>query len=32
MSAADTIAAIRDQGGLVGIPHPFDRFRGSLLP
>jgi predicted metal-dependent phosphoesterase TrpH len=30
-SAADTVAAIRDQGGLVGIPHPFDRFRGSLL-
>jgi predicted metal-dependent phosphoesterase TrpH len=31
MSARDTITAIRDQGGLVGIPHPFDRFRGSLL-
>lgn len=31
MSATDTIMAIRDQGGLVGIPHPFDRFRGSLL-
>jgi len=31
MSARDTIAAIREQGGLVGIPHPFDRFRGSLL-
>lgn len=30
MRAADTIAAIREQGGLVGIPHPFDRFRGSL--
>lgn len=30
-SAEDTIAAIRDQGALVGIPHPFDRFRGSLL-
>ena len=30
-SAADTITAIRAQGGLVGIPHPFDRFRGSLL-
>jgi predicted metal-dependent phosphoesterase TrpH len=30
-SAADTVAAVRDQGGLVGIPHPFDRFRGSLL-
>lgn len=31
MSARDTIAAIREQGGLIGIPHPFDRFRGSLL-
>lgn len=29
--ARDTIAEIRDQGGLVGIPHPFDRWRGSLL-
>jgi predicted metal-dependent phosphoesterase TrpH len=31
LSAAETIAAARDQGGLVGIPHPFDRMRGSLL-
>ena len=31
MSAADTIAAIREQGGLVGLPHPFDGFRGSIL-
>jgi predicted metal-dependent phosphoesterase TrpH len=31
LPAADTIALVRDQGGLVGIPHPFDRFRGSLL-
>jgi predicted metal-dependent phosphoesterase TrpH len=31
MSAAETIAAAREQGGLVGIPHPFDRMRGSLL-
>jgi predicted metal-dependent phosphoesterase TrpH len=30
-SAADSIAAVRAQGGLIGIPHPFDRFRGSLL-
>lgn len=30
LPAADTIAAIRDQGGLVGVPHPFDRLRGSL--
>jgi predicted metal-dependent phosphoesterase TrpH len=31
MSAVDTVAAVRDQGGLVGIPHPFDRSRGSML-
>jgi predicted metal-dependent phosphoesterase TrpH len=31
LPAAATIAAVREQGGLVGIPHPFDRFRGSLL-
>lgn len=31
LSAAETIAAAHDQGGLVGIPHPFDRLRGSLL-
>jgi predicted metal-dependent phosphoesterase TrpH len=31
LPVADTIAAAREQGGLVGIPHPFDRFRGSLL-
>jgi predicted metal-dependent phosphoesterase TrpH len=31
LSAAETIAAVREQGGLVGIPHPFDRFRGSIL-
>jgi predicted metal-dependent phosphoesterase TrpH len=30
-SARDTIDDVRAQGGLVGIPHPFDRFRGSLL-
>ncbi len=30
LSAAETIEAVRAQGGLVGIPHPFDRFRGSL--
>jgi predicted metal-dependent phosphoesterase TrpH len=28
MPATETIAAIREQGGLVGVPHPFDRFRG----
>ena len=31
LSAVDTIAAAREQGGLVGIPHPFDRMRGSIL-
>jgi len=27
---AAAIAAIREQGGLVGVPHPFDRHRSSL--
>lgn len=31
LSAVETIAAAREQGALVGIPHPFDRLRGSLL-
>lgn len=31
LPARDAIAAVRAQGGLVGIPHPFDRFRGSML-
>jgi len=31
LSPTEAIEAIREQGGLVGIPHPFDRFRGSLL-
>jgi predicted metal-dependent phosphoesterase TrpH len=30
-SAGATIDAAREQGALVGIPHPFDRLRGSLL-
>lgn len=30
LSAIDTIGEVRAQGGLVGVPHPFDRFRGSL--
>jgi predicted metal-dependent phosphoesterase TrpH len=29
MSPAETAAAIHEQGGLVGLPHPFDRFRSS---
>ncbi len=31
MTAAETVQAVREQGGLVGIPHPYDRHRGSLL-
>lgn len=31
MPAQETIAAVRAQGGLVGIPHPYDRWRGSML-
>ena len=30
LPAAEAVAAIREQGGLVGIAHPFDRFRGSV--
>jgi hypothetical protein len=32
MSFADTIAAIRDQGGLVYLPHPFDRMHAIPDP
>jgi len=28
MPAVETIEAVRAQGGLVGVPHPFDRLRG----
>jgi hypothetical protein len=31
LSAVETIAAIHEQGGLAGLPHPFDRFRASGL-
>ena len=31
LPAEEAIAAARAQGALVGVPHPFDRFRGSLL-
>jgi predicted metal-dependent phosphoesterase TrpH len=31
LSAVETIAAVREQGGLIGIPHPYDRARGSSL-
>jgi len=30
LAPAEAIAAVRAQGGLVGIAHPFDRFRGSV--
>jgi predicted metal-dependent phosphoesterase TrpH len=31
LSALETIDAIHAQGGLAGLPHPFDRFRSSGL-
>lgn len=31
LPALETVAAIHDQGGLAGIPHPFDRWRSSGL-
>ena len=31
LTAADTVRAIRKQGGLVLVPHPFDRFRASAI-
>ena len=30
LTPAETIALVREQGGLVGIPHPFDRHRSSM--
>jgi len=30
LSAEETVARIKAQGGLVGVPHPFDRFRQGL--
>jgi predicted metal-dependent phosphoesterase TrpH len=30
LPASETIARIRDQGGLVGVPHPFDSLRSAL--
>ena len=30
LSPQEAIAAVRAQGGLVGMAHPFDRFRGSV--
>ncbi|MEE9324142.1 MAG: PHP domain-containing protein, partial [Dehalococcoidia bacterium] len=31
LSPQETVARIKEQGGLVSIPHPFDRFRNSVL-
>ncbi len=31
ISADEAVAAIKAQGGLVSIPHPFDRLRGSAI-
>jgi predicted metal-dependent phosphoesterase TrpH len=31
MTPEETIAAIRDQGGVVVVPHPFDEFRHSVI-
>ena len=31
LSAVDTVKLIKDQGGLVSIPHPFDHFRRSVI-
>ena len=31
LSPLETIKQIREQGGLVSIPHPYDRFRRSVL-
>ena len=31
LSAIETMQAIKEQGGLVLLPHPFDRFRSGIL-
>jgi predicted metal-dependent phosphoesterase TrpH len=31
LSALETMKLIKEQGGLVGVPHPFDRFRPERL-
>ncbi len=31
LSIGETARRIKDQGGLVSIPHPFDRFRGEVI-
>jgi predicted metal-dependent phosphoesterase TrpH len=30
LAASETIARIKDQGGIVGVPHPFDSLRSAL--
>ena len=30
LAPSEAVAAVHEQGGLVGIAHPFDRFRGSV--
>ena len=30
LSPQETVSRIKDQGGLAGVPHPFDRFRSPL--
>ena len=31
LSPLETVQRIKDQGGLVSVPHPFDRFRGHVI-
>jgi predicted metal-dependent phosphoesterase TrpH len=31
LTALETVRRIKDQGGLVSIPHPFDRLRSSVI-
>jgi predicted metal-dependent phosphoesterase TrpH len=31
LTPEETVRAIREQGGLVSVPHPFDRLRGSVI-
>ncbi len=31
LSPTETVKRIKDQGGLVSIPHPFDRFRRNVI-
>ena len=31
LTPLETVKQIKEQGGLVSIPHPFDRFRGNVI-